>query len=132
MHTLTREDVEDISERAAERASTKAVALTLLTIGVDVSKPLEAQRDFSVLREVGRIAMDPEFRKDLESARKWRRELERDDGAADDIAFARRRRKVAEALWSRGALTLLGLVVTGAVGALVVGVQHLLVAAPIP
>jgi hypothetical protein len=34
---------------------------TLLAIGLDVADPLKAQRDFVVMREVGALAMDPEF-----------------------------------------------------------------------
>ena len=89
---------EDI-EQAAERA----VRATLLTIGIDVSNPLEAQRDFAIMREIGRIAMDAEFRKDLEHARRWRLAM--------------------EAAQSRGFLTIVGMVVAGTATALVVGLQ---------
>jgi len=56
----------------AEAAAEPAVAKTLLLIGIDVSKPLDAQMTFGVLREVARMAQDPDFRKDIEHTRTWR------------------------------------------------------------
>jgi len=91
---------------ASHTAAIGAVRETLLAIGIDVSNPIEAQRDFAILREVGRLVMDPEFRKDLEHCRRWR------------IAM--------EAAHSRSFLTIIGLVVTGAAIALVVGLQSIL------
>jgi hypothetical protein len=89
-----------------ERAAERAVRATLLTIGIDVSNPLQAQREFAVVREIGRLAMDAEFRKDLEHARRWRLAM--------------------EAAQSKGFLTVIGLVVTGTATALFVGLQAIL------
>ncbi len=72
MSNLTPVEVKAIAE-AAGRA---IVRETLLTIGIDVDDPLGAQRDFAIIRAVGKLAMDPEFRKDIEHARKWRKALE--------------------------------------------------------
>jgi len=99
---LTRADVEEIAASAA----TKAVRETLLTIGVDVTHPIEAQRDFAVMRQIGRLAMDAEFRKDLEYAREWRLGM--------------------QSLRTAGARTAIGVVVTAALGALWLGVQQLM------
>lgn len=89
-----------------EQAAERAVRATLLTIGIDVSNPLQAQRDFAVMREVGRLAMDAEFRKDLEHTRRWRLSM--------------------EAAQSKGFLTIVGLVVTGTATAFFVGLQVIL------
>jgi hypothetical protein len=72
MSNLTPVEVKAIAE-AAGRA---IVRETLLAIGIDVDDPISAQRDFAVMRSVGQLAMDPEFRKDIEHARKWRKALE--------------------------------------------------------
>jgi hypothetical protein len=90
-----REDIEQAAERA--------VRATLLTIGIDIANPLQAQRDFAIMREIGRLAMDAEFRKDLEHTRRWRLAM--------------------EAAHSKGFLTIVGLVVTGTATALFVGLQ---------
>jgi hypothetical protein len=122
MTALPRAEVEEIATTAAK----SAVHETLIAIGIDVSHPIEAQRDFVVMREIGHLAMDAEFRKDLEHARKWRIEMEREDGAADDLADARRRRKAVEAIKAKGLLTAVGVLAAGALGALLIGLQQLL------
>jgi hypothetical protein len=86
-----------------EQAAERAVRATLLTIGIDVSNPLQAQRDFAVMREVGQLVMDAEFRKDLEHTRRWRLAM--------------------EAAQSKGFLTIVGLIVTGTATAFFVGLQ---------
>ena len=72
MSNITPAEVKAIAE-ATGRA---IVRETLLAIGIDVDDPIAAQRDFAVMRSVGKLAMDPEFRKDIEHARKWRKALE--------------------------------------------------------
>ncbi len=72
MTTLTPAEVRAI----AEATGREIVRETLLAIGIDVDDPLTAQRDFAIMRSVGKLAMDPEFRKDIEHARKWRKALE--------------------------------------------------------
>jgi len=99
---LTRAEIEEIAASAA----TKAVRETLLTIGVDVSHPIEAQRDFAVMRQIGRLAMDAEFRKDLEYAREWRLGM--------------------QSLRTASARTAIGVIVTATLGALWLGIQQLM------
>ena len=60
----------------AEATGREVVRETLLAIGLDAGDPLKLQRDFVVMREVGALAMDPEFRKDIEHTRKWRKAIE--------------------------------------------------------
>jgi hypothetical protein len=69
---LSQPEVEEIAERAAE----KAVRSVLTSIGIDVDHPLKAQADFHQLRELIKLAADDEFRKDLEHMRTWRRRTE--------------------------------------------------------
>lgn len=75
--------VEEIERRlslrlkdTAKEAAENAVNHTMLILGVDVNDPLQAQKDFQTMREVGTLVMDPEYRKDLESVRTWRLRLE--------------------------------------------------------
>ena len=56
----------------AEEAATEAVQRTLLTLGVDVTDPIEAQKDMSALRELRALVEDEDFRKDLAHLRRWR------------------------------------------------------------
>lgn len=97
---MTRDEIEQIAEQSADRA----VKATLLSIGVDVANPIAAQRDFSVLRQITTLAMDSEFRKDLEHTRKWR--------------------KAVEGIQTKSMMTLIGALVTGSIGILVVGLQQ--------
>lgn len=97
---MTRDEIEQIAEQSADLA----VKATLLSIGIDVANPISAQRDFSVLRQITTLAMDSEFRKDLEHTRKWR--------------------KAVESAQTKGMMTLIGALVTGIIGILVVGLQQ--------
>jgi hypothetical protein len=63
-------------EEIAERAATKAIATVFTSIGIDISKPIEAQRDFHALRELSKLAADPELQKDLQHMRIWRTRTE--------------------------------------------------------
>lgn len=85
----------------AEAAAKAAVEETLIKLGIDVSNPIKAQQDFMVLREVGKLVMDSEFRKDMEHLRSWRM-------AINDVK-------------SKGLITLVGILVTGSVALLVAG-----------
>lgn len=77
----------------AEQAAVEAVKTTLKMIGINVDNPIEAQRDFTVMREVGKLVMDPEFRADIEHTRRWRKTL--------------------ESMQTKGFLTITALLVTG-------------------
>lgn len=83
----------------AEAAAKAAVDETLVKLGIDVSNPIKAQQDFMVLREVGKLVMDSEFRKDMEYLHTWRM-------AINDVK-------------SKGVATLVGILVTGSVALIV-------------
>lgn len=85
----------------AEVAAKAAVEETLVKLGIDVSNPIKAQQDFMVLREVGKLVMDSEFRKDMELLRTWRM-------AINDVK-------------SKGIVTLVGILVTGSMALIVAG-----------
>lgn len=87
----------------AEAAAKAAVEETLLSIGINVKDPIQAQKDFMVLREVGKLVMDSEFRKDMEHLRSWRLSI-----------------KEAKA---KGVLAIIGIVITGSIGLLVAGFE---------
>lgn len=102
MASPTLQDMEDIAERAA----TKAIQSVFTSIGIDIAKPIEAQRDFHTLRELTKLAGDPEFQKDLAHIRVWRRRT--------------------ETVTTRGVLAVLAAMIGGAATAMWVGLQHLL------
>lgn len=56
----------------AESAAREAVREVLLTLGINANDPIAMQSDFAVIREVGKLVRDPEFRKDIEHTRAWR------------------------------------------------------------
>lgn len=90
-------------EQIASEAARKAVKETLLTLGIDADNPIAAQKDMVILREVGELVMDSEFRKDMEHLRTWRLSV--------------------NSVKSKGLLTIVGLIVTGAIGLLVAGLK---------
>lgn len=63
-------------EDVAEKAATKAVQSVLITLGIDVANPIEAQRNFQTLRDLTKLAGDSEFQKDLRHIRVWRTRTE--------------------------------------------------------
>jgi hypothetical protein len=64
----TRALMKEIATEAAE----EAVLKTLMTMGIDASDPIEAQRDMLALRELRALIDDPEFQKDMLHLRRWR------------------------------------------------------------
>jgi hypothetical protein len=95
-------EIEDIAERAA----TKAVKNLLLQLGIDAENPIEAQRDFLMLREVTKVVCDPEVRRDLDHLRLWRTRTEQ--------------------IKANGTFTVFGLLISGFLAATWIGIQRLL------
>lgn len=106
MVEYTRAQLVTIAAAAAEAAATKAVHQTLTSIGIDTTNPLVAQDDFATLRKVVKMVNDPDYRKDWEHVRWWREFLEN--------------------LKNKGAMTAIGLLVTGLLTALWYGLQDLI------
>jgi hypothetical protein len=103
---LARDEVKEIAAVAAK----EAVQEVLIAIGIDVSGPQairEAQRDFVVIHELARLALDSDFRKDLEFVREWRLGT--------------------TAMRKTGVRAAVGLIVTAALGALWLGLQQIMV-----
>ena len=88
-------------EALAETVASKVVEEMLVKLGVDHSRPLEVQHDFKALREVRTCLTSQEFQADLAHLRKWRRAME--SGA------------------SKGALTLVTMVISGIAALIVLG-----------
>ena len=99
MSDNTTAELKDIAEQAAA----KAVAQTLVTLGIDVSDPIKAQRDFAVLRDLRKLVDDEEFQADLSHLRKWR--------------------KAVEGVQTKGLLTVIGILVTGTLGMIGLGIK---------
>lgn len=95
------EDTRRIMEDVAAQAAEEAVRKMLTSLGINHSNPLETQRDMAALRELRELISDKDFQADLMHLRKWRTAM---DGVQ-----------------SKGVLTVVGLVVTGAAAALWVG-----------
>lgn len=95
----TKAELQDIAEVAAA----KAVKQTLLTLGIDASDPIQAQQDFVVLREMRALMRDQEFQADMAHIRRWRKSM--------------------EAVQSKGLLTVVGILVTGVLGLIVMGIK---------
>lgn len=93
-------------EEIAERAATKAVKSLLLQLGIDADNPLDAQRDFLMLREVTKVVCDPEVRRDLDHLRLWRTRTEQ--------------------IKTNGTLTVVGLMISGFLAATWIGIQRVL------
>lgn len=95
----TQAELQDIAETAAQ----KAVTHTLLTLGIDATDPIQAQQDFMALREVRAMIRDPNFQANMAHVDRWR--------------------KSAEALQSKSFLTIIGILVTGCLGLMVLGLR---------
>jgi hypothetical protein len=99
---LSDKELSDLAEMAAERA----VRAVLLQIGIDSADPLEAQKDFYLMRQVAHMAADSEFRKDMEHVRAWRMSM--------------------DSIKSKGILTAVGILMSGFLAALWMGFKQLL------
>ncbi len=63
-------------QEVADEAAVKAVAHTLLTLGLDPDNPIGVQRDMAALHELREMVDDPEFQKDAAHTRRWRKTME--------------------------------------------------------
>lgn len=82
---------------------TKAVSETLISLGIDASNPIKAQRDFAVISELRAWADNEELQADLAHLRRWR--------------------KAVEGATKTSILTTIGVLITGALGALYLGIK---------
>lgn len=94
---------EHVIKRIAEEASEKAVKEVLTQLGIDPSNPLSSQQDFVALREVRALVGSPDFQADLMHLRKWRLSV--------------------ESVQSKGLITMVGILVSGAAAALWMGIK---------
>lgn len=94
----------------AEASSEKAVSKCLLIMGLNMSDPIQAQEDFSILRQVGKILHDPEIR--------------------EDLAWLRRARTRSDGIIGKILLTAIGISVAGAMHIVWDGLKSLLTQAP--
>lgn len=95
----TQAELQDIAEVAAQ----KAVTQTLLTLGIDAANPLRAQQDFVVLREMRSLMQDQEFQADMAHIRRWRKSM--------------------EAIQSKSLLTVVGILLSGTLGLILMGLK---------
>ena len=96
---------EALVKRVAEDAAEKAVRDVLTQLGIDPHNPLSSQQDFAALREVRALVGNPEFQADLMHLRKWRLSV--------------------ESVQSKGLLTVVGIIVSGATAALWLGFRSI-------
>lgn len=88
-------------EALAETVASKIVEEMLIKLGIDHARPLEVQHDFQALREVRTLLTSKEFQSDLSHLRKWRQTME--SGA------------------SKGALTIVTMILSGVAALIVLG-----------
>lgn len=87
---LTPEDLERIYaivEKVSMDVSTRAVQSTLISLGIDPSNPIEAQKDMAALREIRLTFSDPQFQADMMHLRTWRSNLEQIKSRGTAIVF---------------------------------------------
>lgn len=97
---------EDEIQHIVDTAVKKAVEDVLLSLGINVKDPLKSQQTMANIRSMSEMVDDPEFRADQLHLRQWRKSME----SASKVTIK----------------TAMGMVVTGVVGAVLVGVQHYL------
>lgn len=93
-----------VDQATLDAVAKKAVRETLLSLGIDVNDPIQAQRDFQALRDLRKLTEDDEFSADLRHLRNWS--------------------KAVDALPSRGFLLVFTSIVTGGLGLLVLGFKE--------
>lgn len=94
-----------IREVASEAAST-AITELFIRLGIDVSNPIEVQRDMQALRELGVRNADPQTQQ--------------------DFLYLRELRLTSERIKSKTLLGFIAILVTGTVSALTVGIKSFL------
>ena len=94
-------------EQTADHAADRAVLRAFTTLGFDPGDPLSAQRDMAALRGLRTLFEDPEFQADMVRWRSWRKSLDKAQ--------------------SKGIITIVGIVITGLIALMVLGVQQILV-----
>jgi hypothetical protein len=95
-----------VMEQVAAAAARAAVKDALTALGIDPNNPLEAQRDMAALRELRDTVTDEEYQRDMLHLRRWRKAM---DGVQD-----------------KGTLTAVGIVTSGAIAALWLGIKTLI------
>lgn len=95
-----------VMEQVAAAAARAAVKDALTALGIDPNNPLEAQRDMAALRELRDTVTDEEYQRDMLHLRRWRKAM---DGVQD-----------------KGTLTAVGIVTSGTIAALWLGIKTLI------
>lgn len=98
--------MERVAEDASHKIANKVVHEILVTLGIDTTNPIAIQKDMAALREIRELVADKDFQSDMAHVRKWRESM--------------------EAAKSRSFLTIIGIITTGAVGAVWLGLKELL------
>lgn len=88
----------------AEESANKAVEAMLTRLGIDITKPIEIQKDFAALREMRLYIESPEYQADQLYVRKWR--------------------KTMEAVQGKGVMTAVGMLVVFIIGSIMVGAKQ--------
>lgn len=99
---MTKDEIEHIASAAAK----EAVKELLLTLGIYSADPIRAQTDMATVRELTRILNDPEHEADQIHLRKWRVAME----SASSLSVK----------------AVIGVIVTGLLGIIWLGIQQVL------
>lgn len=94
---------EHLMKQVAEEAAGKAINDLLVKLGIDVTNPLSVQKDMQALRTVSERMSDTDF--------------------AQDLTYLRELRLTSESIKSKTLVTVVGVVVTGLLSAVALGLK---------
>lgn len=99
------EPSDQVIKKVAQEAATAAVESVLIRLGIDVSNPLMVQKDMQALRIISGKMSDPE--------------------GAKDFAYLRELRTTAESIKSKTLATVVGILITGVLSAVFLGIKSI-------
>lgn len=94
---------EPLMKQIAHEAAKEAITELFLKLGIDISNPIEVQKDMQSLRAMTHRINDPEV--------------------TNDMAYLRELRLTSESIKSKTLLTFVGILVAGLVSTVVVGIK---------
>lgn len=97
-----KDELRALMKAVATEAVEEAVPATLLKLGMDTSDPIAAQEEMAAVREIAKHIGDPEYQADQLHLRRWRKAME----SASNITLK----------------TAIGIIITGLLGALWIGI----------
>lgn len=101
---------EHLMRQVANEAATAAINELMLKLGIDVTNPLSVQKDMQALRLISERLNDSEF--------------------SQDMTYLRSLRLTSESIKSKTMLTFIGVLATGLLSAVAIGIKSVLFPPP--